>query len=1152
MRIDHLELLRYGKFTDVSVALPQAKRDFHLVVGPNEAGKSTIRDAILDLLFGIETRTQYDFLHPKAEMRLGGKLTHNGISLDFQRIKKARALLDTKGSPLQDNVLLPFIGTADRSFFDQMFGLDHDRLVAGGDEILNASNDIGRILFQSAAGVGSLGTVRDALEAEADRLWAPRKSGERAYYVAATALATAEATLKQVTVKTKEWSTARENVSELEKALSNVKETFRRLDAERARLERIRRVAPSLRIFADNTRAMNEMGNVVTFPNDAADLLKQTDTRVAASRIQLELSNKFLEEKRIEIAGISVSEDFLRNRDLIQALAERRQQTRFHERDIEKCTTEIGTLLANVQDCARQLGWPQQNETDLALKLPSLPVRKTLESLIKKHGAIEQSLASAVEAERVKRLDIARNEAELEQQPVMEVSPELTASLDSALKLGDYIAATKRENDKIIKANQQLQNARAALGEWQCETEKLRATPLPPDDLIAKLKGDFDYLLTEERTLQSKKKDLKQEIEASDLGISQHKASHHPVTIADLLEAREKRDGKWQDIREGAISIRDSAATFEESIKETDHLADQRHDKAREVAELQSKIDNAQRLRLQLENTEHRLLEISVDLERINAAWLTHATKLGFPQMPFLAFAQWKQSLEKLVSASDALVLAETDAKHIELIFETAKNRLRAALGALAEKLAENADISVLIETAAVFAKTATANKARRAELERQIGTARQGLVELSEKLARASADHDSWLKAWDKSTSEAELTHKDIASVEGALLLFENIEKNLKAIQDLRKTRIEPMQQDLAAFTEDALKLAPLINVDISEVGAPGVSIELSNRLAIEVDNMAKVNRLENEAQRFENQCRDANSEMAIAVAKIAPLTRIAETTDAEQLRILVGRSDEYRDKKNLSESARAFVDANGDGRTLEQLAEEVTEVDISTIPTRLDALTRELDEARNEQASISASLATAMAELNKIGGQDVAARAESSRQEALSRMGDAAERFIKVHVAGKLLRWAIDRFRETKQGPMLSRASEIFSDLTLGSYSKLIVDFESDPPTLEGRRADGRIVGVAGMSDGTRDQLYLALRLAALEMHISQGHALPFIADDLFINYDDERASAGLSALAKLSEITQVIFLSHHKHLIPAIKKVFGDSANIISLAA
>src|SRR4030066_146244 len=76
MRITRLDLLRYGKFTDKSVSLPGATKDFHLIVGPNEAGKSTLRSAIQDLLFGIETRSRYNFLHPHSEMRLGALIEH--------------------------------------------------------------------------------------------------------------------------------------------------------------------------------------------------------------------------------------------------------------------------------------------------------------------------------------------------------------------------------------------------------------------------------------------------------------------------------------------------------------------------------------------------------------------------------------------------------------------------------------------------------------------------------------------------------------------------------------------------------------------------------------------------------------------------------------------------------------------------------------------------------------------------------------------------------------------------------------------------------------------------------------------------------------------------------------------------------------------
>lgn len=198
MRITRFDLLRYGKFTNKSVSLPRAEKDFHLVIGPNEAGKSTLRSAIQDLLFGIETRSRYNFLHPHSEMRLGALIEQGDSQLDFIRTKARTKTLQTVSSaPLPDNALTPYLGPVDRVFFDQMFGLNHERLVTGGQEILSASNDIGQILFQAAAGIGSLGDIRDRLELEADKLWAKRKSSDREYYLASAELDQAEAALKR-------------------------------------------------------------------------------------------------------------------------------------------------------------------------------------------------------------------------------------------------------------------------------------------------------------------------------------------------------------------------------------------------------------------------------------------------------------------------------------------------------------------------------------------------------------------------------------------------------------------------------------------------------------------------------------------------------------------------------------------------------------------------------------------------------------------------------------------------------------------------------------------------------------------------------------------------------------------------------------------
>ena len=103
---------------------------------------------------------------------------------------------------------------------------------------------------------------------------------------------------------------------------------------------------------------------------------------------------------------------------------------------------------------------------------------------------------------------------------------------------------------------------------------------------------------------------------------------------------------------------------------------------------------------------------------------------------------------------------------------------------------------------------------------------------------------------------------------------------------------------------------------------------------------------------------------------------------------------------------------------------------------------------------------------------------------------------------------------------------------------------------------------VGVEAMSDGTRDQLYLALRLATIEQQLERAEPLPLIVDDLLINFDDRRAAAGFKALAEIAETTQVIFFTHHRHLVELAQKTLqaeqwtlqelGETATAIEAAA
>jgi uncharacterized protein YhaN len=85
-----------------------------------------------------------------------------------------------------------------------------------------------------------------------------------------------------------------------------------------------------------------------------------------------------------------------------------------------------------------------------------------------------------------------------------------------------------------------------------------------------------------------------------------------------------------------------------------------------------------------------------------------------------------------------------------------------------------------------------------------------------------------------------------------------------------------------------------------------------------------------------------------------------------------------------------------------------------------------------------------------------------------------------------------------------------------------------------LVGVRPSGERVRVGGMSDGTRDQLYLSLMLADVAKHVEMNEPIPLIADDILIKFDDRRAKVTLKILADLSSKTQVLFFTHHNRLV------------------
>jgi uncharacterized protein YhaN len=184
-----------------------------------------------------------------------------------------------------------------------------------------------------------------------------------------------------------------------------------------------------------------------------------------------------------------------------------------------------------------------------------------------------------------------------------------------------------------------------------------------------------------------------------------------------------------------------------------------------------------------------------------------------------------------------------------------------------------------------------------------------------------------------------------------------------------------------------------------------------------------------------------------------------------------------------------------------------------------------------RNEKSALEAATDTA-ADFR----QQAEACAAMLKQDAAS--------YLRLRLASYLLQNQIERFRKENQGPLLQKSGEIFKSITGDAFSGLAADFNADDtPILVCMRPDNTKVAVEGLSDGSRDQLYLALRLAALNRYLEEHEPMPLILDDLLITCDNERAKAILPQLSQLAGRTQVFLFTHHEHLVDLCRQTLGE---------
>lgn len=1168
MRINEFKLIRYGKFTDRTLHLParaSAQRaDIHLIVGPNEAGKSTLRQAIGDWLFGFPTRTPMGFVHPMPELRLGGSLqrtgegTANAVSLAFERTKGNKNTVRTPDDDaLPDTALAPWLASLQREAYERMYGLDHDRLVAGGADILAASDDIGRLLFQSAAGIEHLGDALQKLELEADALWAPRKAGSRLYYQARDDFEAAGKDLKQHLLRAKDWQAQHEALQTTAAQLHEARQQHQGVAQQTSRLERIRRVAPLLQTLDAARQQRDQLlaqGNIALLDEDAGQRLAQARQQLAL--IQADMQRLAQEKTQLTdaLAATQVNHDLLARAGDITELNERRLQFRAHGSDIAKRTQEVHAHWQRVQELAGALGWAADTEDAVRQRLPVAAVRARLARLLKQHGGVDQDLRQAQAQLAERQQQIAQLAQQLQALPAQTAHPGLAQALDDALPFASHDSTRRDGQQKASALADKIETALAAMGNWRQSPQALAGMLAPQAAAVQALQQRQRDEARQAQTLHEAAEAKAQDIAQAELALQQLVRQFHPVSLEQLQQARQARDSLWQAIKAAPAQLPQQAGAFENHLAQADQLADTRLERARHEADRQASAQRLEQLQLELSQLQQRSAAAQERAHGCAAEWQTLAAAGSLPALPLDLAGAWLQQRQTALALVQEQAELEQQTHASQQAADAAHRKLWAALHAGSDNSTStppSAPLAECLRQARALIKAADQAQGQRDTLSRQLADWQASLPTLQSAVDKAQQAWQQWQSRWQAALVDAAYpASAQPDSIEAEIDTLQDIDRLLGSMRSTRSDRIDAMQADLDGLAISAQALAARLAPELATQPAPEIALALAQQLEGARQAQERADQLQARLDKAEAELHAAHNKQQAIDAGLAPLLAAAGCSDLDSLASAIDRSDQRRHiDQHIHTTAQELAHA-ADGYPEPELRAQASHADPDAVKAELHTLAQQSGALLQQIEALSSRHGSQQAALDALDGASHAAQAEARRQEAIATMADAVQRYTRLNNASRLLRWSIEKFRQTRQGPMLAQASSIFRTLTQDQFDRLLVDAEGHSPRLIGVRSSGAPVDVTGMSEGTRDQLYLALRLAALQLQTAQGQALPFIADDLFINFDDGRTLAGLKVLGELSRHLQIIVLTHHEHLLPLAQQALGKDLNVVRL--
>ncbi len=1171
MKLARLLLQAFGPFTDKTLDFAASPTNLHLIYGPNEAGKSAALRAITDLRFGIPLRSSDDFIHATGQMRVAGLfIDDQGEPIGLIRRKGRAPTLSrfdvatgqpNPGLPVLREHELALTGGLERSEFEAMFGLNHARLRAGGDLLLKGEGELGSALFEASAGTRGIAAILAALDDDAKRIFNPHGRAQNATInEARRQLDDQRAAWRQAQTKPAEWQALNRAYEQATAALAEIDQAIETLRRRENELTELRTVEPLLR---QHDRALADLQELTEVPDLAEGAREE---RLAAEQAQRrakqDLKDAELDLKRCDEAleGLVIEAPLLEHAEMIERLAAGVEAAARSRIEAQQQQTTVERIDAELTAKASRIA-PGRDIREVLTAAPSEADRVALNEHLQAIDRLNERLAG--NRRRALELDdaLSADEVEVPTLPDPSVRQNLAEALQRAQALGD-VGRRRGDHDRQIgELDGRLIQSLSDIG---VDSEKAlrKAQPLL-EAQIAEARQGLAAVDEAMRDARDEDRRLEPQLEEQRVRQRQLAAEGEVVTAETLRLARERRDDGWTRVRKAYVDRTEDAAelgrifdanhplpdAFEAAQDESDRQADLLRADAQRAAvseECSTRIEQMEGRRREIAAA---LASLGAQREGVLAGWTARLAQAQLPALDADGLREWQGQREVVLELAGRLAGLRSDREGVMKEAATGASALVVALRAAGETATEvaaggEADaLPSLIAQALRWEKKAAESEAQsgaQAKALRAQQAERKKVGALIQQTEMELKGHETALEAW-----HARLflpSDRSSETVKARLEELDALARQSTQLADARQAKATH-QTIVDDIETSAAQLATLVG-EPEPVSVDDFADRLRRRLVASREANRERNTLirdQDRAQQTKLRAEAALEQQGAALARLCSAAGVA-TPD------LLPEREESAVRKRQAQTHLSTLRehlAQASLRPEEALRQSLAGQDTVAIESERDRVRLEIGQRETEQAAARQAEERTRLALEAIDTSDRAAAAREAMESAAARFRAAIRPWARLRLAHALLKESLNRFRERAQAPMVAAASTYFSLMTGGRYQRLVADEADDKPVLRAERADGVRIGVEAMSDGTADQLYLALRLAALDLRRASHPHMPLVLDDVLITSDDERAANILSALARFSEGVQVLIFTHHRHLIDVARAALGGQA-------